>query len=39
MVKMPTNVAEILRPIIQDQVVTPLVIEMEWLKSSFRSLG
>jgi len=28
-----------LRPIIQDQVVTPLVIEMDWLKNSFRSLG
>ena len=30
---MPKDVAEILRPIIQDQVVTPLVIEMDWLKN------
>ena len=38
MVRMPQEVAKILRPIIQEQVVSPLTNRMPWLKDNFRSL-
>ena len=38
MVRMPQEVAKILRPIIQEQVVEPLTIRMPWIKESFKLL-
>jgi hypothetical protein len=35
---MPQEVAKILRPIIQEQVVEPLTIRMPWIKESFKLL-
>ena len=39
MVRMPQEVAKILRPIIQEQVVEPLTIRMPWIKESFKLLN
>ena len=38
MVKMPQEVAQSVRPIIQDQVIGPMVAQMPWLRDSFRLL-
>jgi len=39
MVRMPQEVAKILRPIIQEQVVASLTNRIPWLKESFRLLN
>jgi DNA-binding transcriptional LysR family regulator len=35
MVKMPEDIAKVLRPIIQEQVITPLTKEIPWLSNDF----
>jgi DNA-binding transcriptional LysR family regulator len=39
MVKMPKEVANTVRPIIQEQVIIPMVKQVPWLRDSFRLLG